>query len=340
MRTLLSAICLCWFSLLTYGQTEFGSLAGSVSKADHTPLPNIPVEAQNVTTGTVYKATTGPKGEYTFAPLPAGNYEISILLFLYRPFLRKDFAIAAGQPQRLDIQLSVSVTATTLGELPAFLEMLSKRPPPPNGPAPRMPDGKPDLSGVWMTPPSSLIAAFSQEPELQPWAETAVRERTLNEVRDKPSARCLPDNESTEVFVGLLPVKIVQTSTLLIALIEDVIAAHQVFLDGRGHPSDLEPTWMGHSVGKWDGDTLVIDTVGFNDKSWMFVVTPHTDKLHVTARLRRPDLGHLQIETTYDDPGAFKQPLKTSVVDVLAPDEEIDETVCENNQYTEHVSVK
>lgn len=262
---------------------------------------------------------------------------ISVLIILYRPFLREDFAITAGQSQRLDIELSDNLTFTTLGELPALFELASKRPPPPKGPAPKMPDGKPDLSGVWLTPPSYLFSMFSQQPDLQPWAEAVVRERLLNEGRDKPSARCLPDNEVTQPFVGLLPVKIVQTRTLLVALIEDVIAAHQVFLDGRSHPSDLEPTWMGHSIGKWDGDTLMIDTVGFNDKSWIGTVTPHSGMLHVTIRMRRPDLGHLEIEATYHDPGAFTKPVKATVVNVLAPDEELDEVVCENNQYTQHV---
>ncbi len=340
MRPLAIAICLCCFWFAAYAQTGSGSLSGSVYTGDHAPVANIPVEAKNLTTGNIYKAASSPKGAYKFDQLSAGTYEISVLMILYRPFLRKDFVIGAGQSQHLDIQLSGTLTATTLGELPALFELFSKRPPPPKGPAPRMPDGKPDLSGVWMTPPSDLLSAFSQQPDLQPWAEALVRERLLNEARDKPSARCLPDNESTEPFVGLIPVKIVQTRALLVALIEDVIAAHQVFLDGRSHPSDVEPTWMGHSIGKWDGDTLVIDTVGFNDKSWIFVVTPHTGMLHVITRLRRPDLGHLEIEATYDDPATFKKPVKTTVVDVLAPDEELDEVVCENNQYTEHVSGK
>jgi len=118
------------------------------------------------------------------------------------------------------------------------------------------------------------------------------------------------------------------------------IEAAQKILDGRSHPSDLEPTSMGHSIGRWDGDTLVIDTIGFNNKAWLFVVTRRTEMLHVTTRLRRLDLGHLEIVAKYDDPGAFKNSVTATVVDVLAPDEEIDEVVCENNQYTEHVGAK
>ncbi len=305
LRSLSIAMCLCCYSLAAYGQTEFGSLAGTVYRADHAPLPNIPVEAKNVTTGNIYKATSSPKGEYTFAQLPSGAYEITVLMLLYRPFLRKDFAVAAGQSEHFDIQLSEDAFGSTLGEFPALFELFSKRPPPPQGPTPRMPDGKPDLSGVWITVPSALLSVFTQQPDLQPWAAALVRERLLNEIKDKPSAHCLPDGEP---FIGLLPVKIIQTRTVLIELIEDVIAAHQVFLDGRSHPSDLEPNWLGHSIGKWDGDTLVIDTVGFNDKTWLLVLVPHTEKLHATTRLRRPDLGHLQVETTYDDPGTFKSP--------------------------------
>ena len=159
----------------------------------------------------------------------------------------------------------------------------------------------------------------------------------MNQARDMPSSRCLP---SSEALIGLLPAKYIQTRDVLVQLVEDVPSSHQVFLDGRQHPSDLEPTWKGHSIGKWDGDTLVIDTVGFNDKSWLFMLVPHTEKLHVTQRLRRPDLGHLEIETTYDDPGTFKKPAIFKMVNVLAPDEEVDEVVCENNQYLEHVSAK
>ena len=171
MRPLAIAICLCCFWFAAYGQTGSGSLSGSVYTADHAPVANIPVEAKNLTTGNIYKAASSPKGEYKFEQLSAGTYEISVLMILYRPFLRKDFVIAAGQSQHLDIQLSGTLTATTLGELPALFELFSKRPPPPKGPAPRTPDGKPDLSGVWMTPPSDLLSAFSQQPDLQPWAE-------------------------------------------------------------------------------------------------------------------------------------------------------------------------
>jgi Carboxypeptidase regulatory-like domain len=326
------------FAAVTFGQSGSGSLSGSLSNPAHAPAAGITVEAKNTATGTYYKAISSAKGEYTFAQLPVGTYEVSVISRFYRPFVRKDISVTASGSQRLDIQLAEGSTLGTLGELGAFLAFASKRPPPPQGPAPKMPDGKPDFSGVWTTPPSEAMPLILSPPvDLQPWAEALVRERLLNEGREAPSARCLSNSEE---LIGLLAIKYIQTPTLLVQLSEDIPAAEQVFLDGRGHPKDLEPTWRGHSIGKWDGDTLVIDTVGFNDKIWLFNLIPGTERLHVTKRLRRPDLGHLEIETTYDDPGAFKAPAKFKMTNVLAPDEEVHEVVCENNQYAEHVSAK
>ena len=95
-------------------------------------------------------------------------------------------------------------------------------------------------------------------------------------------------------------------------LFEDVPGFRQVFLDGRGHPSNWDPTWMGHSTGKWDGDVLVVDTVGFNDRSWLGGIgggnIPHTEMLHMTERYRRVDFGHMDLALTFDDPGTFVKP--------------------------------
>jgi Carboxypeptidase regulatory-like domain len=328
------AFCLFCFTTVAVSQTITGTVLGPA----HNPVPRVAVEAKSVATGTYYKTASSANGEYTFAQLPAGTYEVSALNITFQPFVRKDIAVAAGGTQRVDIQLAIDNTGSTLGELQAYLMMASRRPPPPSGPAPKTADGKPDFTGVWMTPPAYAVPLIGAPPvDLLPWAEAVVRERLLNRLRDMPSSRCLPGGEA---LLGLLPSKYVQTRDVLVGLVSDVPAMHQVFLDGRSHPSDLEPTWRGHSIGKWDGDTLVIDTVGFNDKSWLFLYIPHTEKLHVTQRLRRPDLGHLEVETTYDDPGAFKKPSTFKMVNTLAPDEEVDEVVCENNQYLEHVGGK
>jgi hypothetical protein len=335
MRAFSLPIYLAWFFQAVSGQTGAGSITGSILDPAHKAAPHIKVEAKNIETGVFYKAESSPEGEYKFAQLPAGTYEVSVLR--PRPFVRKDVVVTPGGSQSVEIPLSGSVDAATLGELGDLIALWAKRPPPPEGPTPRMPDGKPDFSGVWMARLSDLVSSLTPPDDLLPWAEALVRERTLNEDRDLPSSRCLPNRE---VILTLLPHKYVQTRTLLVLLVADVVSAHQVFLDGRAHPTNMEPTWLGHSIGKWEGDTLVIDTVGFNNRSWLLSNLPRTEMLHETQRLRRPDLGHLEVETTYDDPGVFQAPVKFTVVNVLAPDEEIDEYVCENNQYIVHTDAK
>jgi hypothetical protein len=334
MRLLSIVVGLCG-CLAALGQTESGSIAGSVFGPAHAPVAGVSVEGRNIQTGTDYKAVSSADGKYTLVELPPGKYDIFVINASYRPFVRRGVVIAAGQSAPLEIQLSSNTALSTLGEMPALFEILSKKPPPPQGPAPRTPDGKPDFSGIWLISPSPP-GTSSRQPDLLPWARALFRERVLNDYKDKPSARCLPELPG---FLARWPIKIVQTPKLLVTLrSDDVINAHQVYLDGRSFPTDLESSWQGYSIGKWEGDTLVIDTVGLNDKTWLNMF-PHTGKLHITDRLRRVDLGHLEVETTYDDPETFTTPFQTKAVNVLAPDEEVEEYVCaENNQYREHVS--
>jgi Carboxypeptidase regulatory-like domain len=337
VKALVIAATLGWFCVAAFGQTGGASITGAVLSPDHKPAPGVAVEAKNDATGIYYKAVSSPEGQYRITQLPAGTYEVSVLNLLLKPFIQKDVVVAAGAPRRVDIQLEAGAALTSLGEVGYLIEINAKRPPPPAGPPPRMADGKPDFSGVWMTRPSDAFLAFSPPVDLQPWAQALVRERVLNQARELPSSRCLP---SSDLILGLFPMKYIQTRNLLVQLVWDIPAAHQIFLDGRKHPDNPEPTWRGHSTGKWEGDTLVVDTVGFNDRSWLFFLVPHSEKLHVTQRMRRPDLGHMEIETTYDDPGAFQSPAKFTETNILFPDEEVDEMVCENNQYSEHVGPK
>jgi hypothetical protein len=138
----------------------------------------------------------------------------------------------------------------------------------------------------------------------------------------------------------LFPFKLVQTPSLLVMLFEDDVPSHrQVFLDGRGHPKDPNPMWMGHSIGHWEGETLVIDSVGFDDRSWLDTAGhPHTEKMHVIERFRRPDLGHLEIEFTIDDPAAYAKPWKIARASELDAGDDIGEYVCsENEKDVEHM---
>ena len=202
-----------------------------------------------------------------------------------------------------------------------------RRPPPaPKGPAPRRADGKVDLSGMWVLVGRPELPG---DPSYQPWAQKTYEERKAAHGRGDPENQCLPDGVPR---VNALPYKFVQTDKLLVVLPEgNTRAFRRIFLDGRGHAKDLDddPRWSGDSIGRWDGDTLVVDTIGFNDRAWLDSTgKPHSDALHVTARYRRPDLGHLDVQYTLEDSKAFTRPYSFSRVFTLAPNWEIREYIC------------
>jgi hypothetical protein len=316
-------------------QNNFGTITGSVSDTARAPIAGISIEVKNLDTATVYKGLTGLLGNYSISQLPPGRYQVSASSVGYKRYESKDVVtVQAGQIQRADIPIGDFISLETLGEDRLTLgRMLLNTPKPPEGPTPRTADGKPDFSGLWKGP----VPNGSGGPELQPWAQAVEKERIDNNFKGNPQGYCLPFN--VNLFSFLLN-RVVQSRDFLTLILEyDLPGYRQVYLDGRGHPKDLESSWTGHSVGKWDGDTLVVDTIGFNDKTWIGEATPHTDKLHMTTRIQRIDLGHLQIEMTFDDPGAFKKPWVTKSVAVLAPStEEISEFICnENNQDAEHL---
>jgi len=201
--------------------------------------------------------------------------------------------------------------------------------PPRSGAIPRMIDGKPDLSGVWVRP--RVVDPGS--PEMRPWAAALAQQRAAENLKDMPSTRCLPMGVS---LLGPILTKLIQASSVLVAIQEAPAGSTiQVFLDGRDHPRDLQPTWLGHSIGRWEGDTLIVDTTGFNDQSWLDGTgRPRTEKLHVIQRIHRVNFGRLEIETTIDDAGTFVKAWTTRTVSDLAAREEIQEFICnENNKY-------
>jgi len=200
-----------------------------------------------------------------------------------------------------------------------------KAPAPPSGPTPRAEDGKVDLSGVWV-PTSTLLPS---DPSYQPWAKKLYDERKANKGKDDPERFCLPDGA---VRINPLPYKIIQRKDAIALLWEgNTHSYRRFFLDGRAHNLDIEPeSYTGQSIGKWEGDTLVVDTIGFNDKTWLDATgKPHSDAMHLVERYSRPDLGHLKVELNIDDPKAFTKPYTFTRTFTLAPAWELQEYVCQ-----------
>lgn len=175
------------------------------------------------------------------------------------------------------------------------------------GPAPRLPSGKPDLNGVLngglSSQDISLNLLAGEKITLTPAAEALMKGRRP---KDDPEANCLPAGVPR---MAPYPWRIVQQETHLFILFEGNIHSYrQILTDGRQHTPEANrwPSWYGDSIGTWDGDTLVVDTVGFNDRFWFDAKGhPHTDQLHTIERYTRKDLGTLVVETTIIDPGAF-----------------------------------
>jgi hypothetical protein len=214
----------------------------------------------------------------------------------------------------------------------------SRGPAVPAGPAPRLPNGTIDLSGVWQGGgPVGNIADGLAKGETLPIRPEWKKIMDSRKAGDDPEANCLPTGVPRR---DPYPWRILQTPTHTFMLFEGNIHSYrQIFMDGRKHPADPDPTWYGHSVGKWEGDTLVVDSVGFNDKFWFdFIGTPHTEKLHTIERYTRTNMGTLVIETTIDDPGAYTKPFKITFTARLRPGEELMEYICnENNEWVKHI---
>lgn len=215
-----------------------------------------------------------------------------------------------------------------------------------SAPAPRLPDGHPDLSGIWEVNNKYVrdLAADLKPGDVpfQPWAKALFDERKDgSHSKEDNAAHCLPPG-TPRINAAPFPWKIVQKPGFIAILYEDFNLWRQVFLDGRELAEDATPTWFGHSTGKWDGDTLVVDTKGFNGKAWIDQLgKPATEALHVIERFRRKDFGHMDIQITIDDPRAYTKPWTVTEPANLSPEIELMEFICnENNRDLEHLPGK
>jgi hypothetical protein len=222
-----------------------------------------------------------------------------------------------------------------------------------SAPAPKLADGKPDLSGIWTSdevdprrpdvPPNPHDATTSRRMinlgiELkgglpyQPWLAALVKQRTANGAKDDPHVICFPDNFLRAYGMPHL-LKFVHSPGLLVMLNEWNASFRQVFADARPLPPDLNPTWQGYSTAKWSGDTLVVDTAGLRDDTWIdWNGSVVTEQAKVREEIRRPDLGHLEIQVTVDDPKAYTRPWTVLIKERLITDTDLIEEVCLENE--------
>jgi hypothetical protein len=240
-------------------------------------------------------------------------------------------------------------------------------------PTPRASNGKPDLSGVWHVEPTPLeemkrlfgpdvgaVTVPGMEPDtiskyafnilldfkpedapIRPEARALFLERAKGMGKDLPATRCLPLGIPLSTMVSEVS-KIVQTPGLILIMLETDSATRQIYTDGRKHPHDPQPSWLGYSVGKWEGETLVVDTIGFNDKSWLDALGhPRSEAMRIVERYRRRDFGHMEVETTIDDPKMYTKPFTVKVTHLLQPDTDILEYFCaENEKDRAHMGLK
>ncbi len=234
-----------------------------------------------------------------------------------------------------------------------------------SAPTPRLPDGKPDFSGIWLTAtkfpctPGAPAEFFDCSLELpisplavniganvpgglpyQPWAAALVKQRVADSSKDDPHVRCLPDNPPRPYGLPHLT-KAIQTPRLLVLLNEVNAMYRQIFIDGRPLPTDPNPSWNGYSTAAWEGDTLVVRTIGFRDGLWLDTSgSPMSDAAKMTERFRRPNFGRLEVEITVDDPKTYTRPWTVSMPqDITLDTELVDEFCAENEKSSQRMGV-
>jgi hypothetical protein len=232
-----------------------------------------------------------------------------------------------------------------------------------SAPAPRGSNGKPDLSGLWQVEPPApgemerkvgdvstfvvpgddprtfspyffnLLGDFKPEDApIRPEAAALFGMHAKNFGSDHPSSHCQPMGIPGVELIAV-PFKMIQTPGIIVMLHEQDFTFRQIYTDGRPLPVDPQPSWLGYSIGKWEGDTLVVETAGFNDKGWLDAIGhTHSEALRVQERFRRRDFGHMELQITIDDPKTFTKPFSVKVNQLLVPDSDVLETVCSENE--------
>jgi hypothetical protein len=246
------------------------------------------------------------------------------------------------------LAMSVSAQAQWLNYPTAGVPRLPDGKPNLAAPAPRTADGKPDLSGIWQLQaecPPGGCPDYAAGPEFrdlgarlngglpyQPWAAALVKERSAAFGKDDPVGLCRPPG-ALRYLTFPPPRKFIQLPGLVVILSERDVTYRQLFADGRPLPKDPEPSWNGYSTGKWEGDTFVVETIGFRDGIWLDRKgSPMTDAATLTERFRRVNYGHVEIDVTINDPKAYTRPFTVKLNQVILVDTELLDYFCLDNE--------
>ena len=323
------SLLVCFFlnANFAYSQNSAGAITGNLIDPNGSIVTGLSsaITLTSSHTNTIYEAEVSLEGHYTINDIPPGLYNLvfPISCCMYRTYGQENVEISARETIQLDLHLEWHINLGTIGDDPGMLaeDMISQSGDK-TGPTPRMPDGKPDFSGVWYNIPNRSLVFPS--PLMQPWAQELNEQ--LNALgQQNPASYCLPQSASMSTLI--FPYKVVQTNELIIQFMEFVTPAfRQIFLDGRTQPEIWNPSWYGYSVGQWESDTLVVVSSGFNEITPGFGV--HTEALTITERYTRPQNDVLLVEITAEDPEAYTEAWTRSFEARLIDGQEILEYVC------------
>ena len=336
-NSFLSTLFLVLLAVTASAQGQDGQIHGVVSGPFDGIVSDAPTRAMHIASGNSWQTRSDANGRYQFDDLPAGEYRLQVRIRCceYAAYNSEPVELRDGAEREFDIQLAQGFQLNTIGDDTgiATAQILAQQDFP-AAPTPEMPNGKPDITGMWMYGGDP----FPPAPRFTDWAAELVAERNKNHFVESPRMRCLPTALPIPTHTPPTFGKFVHTPDVIVILFEGVLGFRQIFMDGRGHPEDIDPSWLGHSIGRWDGDVLVVDTVGFNDRGWTGLTHPRSEAFHVIERYRRTSYGDMELELTIEGPAVYKEPLVQRIPIYLTPGEQLYEFVCENESWLTPVS--
>ena len=320
--------------LFATAQAQTSTLHGQVTGPFDGLVADAPIQVTHTDSGERWRSKSDVEGRYEFAGLPAGDYQvrISIRCCEFKPYRYEPVQVAQGAERDFNIQLQQGFQLNTIGDDGAIAtaQVLAARELP-DLPLPRKDNGKPDLTGMWVygADPFPVGPKFNDE------AAKLVAARVANNFIESPRMHCLPTALPIPTHTPPTFGKFVHTPGLIVILYEGVLGFRQIFTDGREHPEDPNPNWLGHSIGWWEDDVLVVDTVGFNDRGWTGLTHPRSEEFHVVERYKRTGYGEMQLVLTIEDPNVYLEPWVQEIPVYFTPGEELLEFVCENEKWNQ-----